>query len=104
MSDQTIPLPIGPSGAVTVQRPMIMSGDFSEMLESASKVYGGEMEEALRHIGPHHRHAIVETYYRDRPCAEVAAEAGVPVGTMRSRLYYGLKALRLVLEEREWTG
>ena len=63
-----------------------------------------EMEEALRHIGPHHRHAIVETYYRDRPCAEVAAEAGVPVGTMRSRLYYGLRALRLVLERREWTG
>ena len=63
-----------------------------------------EMEEALRQIGPHHRHAIVETYYRDRPCAEVAAEAGVPVGTMRSRLYYGLKALRSVLEEREWAG
>jgi RNA polymerase sigma-70 factor, ECF subfamily len=63
-----------------------------------------EIEEALRLIGPHHRHAIVETYYRDRPCAEVAAEAGVPVGTMRSRLYYGLKALRSVLEEREWAG
>jgi RNA polymerase sigma-70 factor (ECF subfamily) len=63
-----------------------------------------EVEEALRHIGPHHRHAIVETYYRDRPCAEVAAEAGVPVGTMRSRLYYGLKALRSVMEERGWTG
>jgi RNA polymerase sigma-70 factor, ECF subfamily len=63
-----------------------------------------EIEEALRRIGPLHRHAIVETYYRDRPCAEVAAEAGVPVGTMRSRLYYGLKALRSVLEEREWTG
>jgi RNA polymerase sigma-70 factor (ECF subfamily) len=63
-----------------------------------------EMEEALRQIGPHHRHAIVETYYRDRPCAEVAAEAGVPVGTMRSRLYYGLKALRSVLEQRGWTG
>ena len=56
-----------------------------------------EIEEALRLIGPHHRHAIVETYYRDRPCAEVAAEAGVPVGTTRSRLYYGLKAL-------SWTG
>jgi RNA polymerase sigma-70 factor, ECF subfamily len=63
-----------------------------------------EIEEALRQIGPHHRHAIVETYYRDRPCAEVAAEAGVPVGTMRSRLYYGLKVLRSVLEQRGWTG
>jgi RNA polymerase sigma-70 factor (ECF subfamily) len=63
-----------------------------------------EIEEALRHISTHHRHAIVEVYYRDRPCAQVAAEAGVPVGTVRSRLYYGLKALRSVLEEREWTG
>ena len=63
-----------------------------------------EMEEALRHIGPHHRYAIVEAYLRDRPCAEVAAEAGVPVGTMRSRLYYGLKALRSVLEDRGWSG
>jgi RNA polymerase sigma-70 factor, ECF subfamily len=63
-----------------------------------------EIEEALRHISPHHRHAIVETYYRDRPCAEVAAEVGVPVGTMRSRLYYGLKALRGVLDERGWSG
>ena len=63
-----------------------------------------EMEEALRLIGPHHRHAIVEAYLRDRPCAEVAAEAGVPVGTMRSRLYYGLKALRSVMEDRGWSG
>ena len=39
-----------------------------------------EMEEALRHIGQHHRHAIVQTYYLGKPCAEVAAEAGVPVG------------------------
>jgi len=32
MSDQTIPLPLGvASGVVTVQRPMIMSGDFLEM-------------------------------------------------------------------------
>jgi RNA polymerase sigma-70 factor (ECF subfamily) len=65
---------------------------------------GWEIEEALRLIGAHHRYAIVETYYRDRPCAEVAAEVGVPVGTMRSRLYYGLKALRGVLEERGWSG
>ena len=63
-----------------------------------------EMEEALRLIGPHHRYAIVQTYLRDRPCAEVAAEAGVPVGTMRSRLYYGLKALRSVMEDRGWSG
>jgi RNA polymerase sigma-70 factor (ECF subfamily) len=73
-----------------------------DMAEESLRAW--EIEEALRLIGPHHRYAIVQTYYRDRPCAEVAAEAGVPVGTMRSRLYYGLKALRSVLEDRGWSG
>ncbi len=45
----------------------------------------------------------METYYRGRSCAEVAAEIGVPEGTMRSRLFYGLKSLRLALEEMGWT-
>ncbi|CAN5123118.1 N/A [soil metagenome] len=51
------------------------------------------IEEALRRIGVEHRQALVETYLRDRPYAEVAAELGVPVGTLRSRVFYALKAL-----------
>jgi RNA polymerase sigma-70 factor (ECF subfamily) len=61
-----------------------------------------EVEEALRRLTPEHRAAIVELYYRQRPAAEVAAELGIPAGTLRSRLYYGLRALRLVLEEMGW--
>ncbi|WP_299959562.1 sigma-70 family RNA polymerase sigma factor [uncultured Modestobacter sp.] len=57
------------------------------------------VEEALRRIGPEHRTAIVQTHLRGRPHAEVAAELGVPVGTVRSRVFYGLKALRLAMEE-----
>lgn len=57
------------------------------------------VEEALRRLRPEHRQAIVETYLRGRPHAEVAAEAGVPVGTVRSRVFYGLKALRLAMDE-----
>ncbi|MFQ1004035.1 sigma-70 family RNA polymerase sigma factor [Modestobacter sp. SSW1-42] len=57
------------------------------------------VEEALRRIGAEHRAAIVETHLRGRPHAEVAAELGVPVGTLRSRVFYGLKALRLAMEE-----
>ena len=57
------------------------------------------VEEALRRIGADHRAAIVETHLRGRPHAEVAAELGVPVGTLRSRVFYGLKALRLAMEE-----
>lgn len=58
-----------------------------------------QVEQALHRISKHHRHALVETYYRARPYAEVAAELGIAEGTLRSRVYYGLKALRLALEE-----
>ena len=57
------------------------------------------LEEAMRRIGDDHRRVIVETYYRGRPYAEVAEELGVPEGTIKSRVYYGLRALRVVLEE-----
>ena len=49
---------------------------------------------ALGLISHDHRTAIVETYLRDRPYDEVAAELGVSVSTLRSRVFYGLKQLR----------
>ncbi|WP_354528257.1 sigma-70 family RNA polymerase sigma factor [Nakamurella sp. UYEF19] len=57
------------------------------------------VEEALRRISVEHRIAIVEIHLRGRPPAEVAAEQGVAPGTIRSRVFYGLKALRLTMEE-----
>ena len=43
----------------------------------------------------YHRRILIETYYRGRPYAEVAEELGVPEGTVKSRVYYGLRALRV---------
>lgn len=57
------------------------------------------VEEALRRLSEEHRTAIVQTHLRDRPYDEVARELGIPVGTLRSRVFYGLKALRLALDE-----
>lgn len=57
------------------------------------------VEEALRRIGEPHRVALVETYLRGRPYEDVAGELGMPVGTLRSRVFYGLKALRLAMDE-----
>lgn len=59
------------------------------------------VEEALRRIGEDHRRALEETYLADRPYAEVAAELGIPETTLRSRVFYGLKALRVAMEEME---
>ncbi len=59
------------------------------------------VEEALRRLGDDHRQALEETYLADRPYDEVARELGIPVSTLRSRVFYGLKALRVVMEEME---
>ncbi len=57
------------------------------------------VEEALRHISEEHRYVVVETYLRGRPQADVAEELGVPAGTVRSRLFYALKAVRAAMED-----
>ncbi|MCW2813288.1 MAG: polymerase, sigma-24 subunit, subfamily [Nocardioides sp.] len=61
------------------------------------------LEEALRRIGDDHRQALEQTYLADRSYPEVAAELGIPESTLRSRVFYGLKALRVVMEEMEVT-
>jgi RNA polymerase sigma-70 factor (ECF subfamily) len=68
-----------------------------EPLEQALVAW--QVEEAMRRIGEDHRQVLLETHFRARPYAEVAEEMGVPEGTIKSRVYYGLKALRVALEE-----
>jgi RNA polymerase sigma-70 factor (ECF subfamily) len=56
--------------------------------------------DALQSLSPEHRAVIVETYYRGRSVAEAAGVLGVPPGTVKSRCYYALRALKLALAER----
>ena len=56
--------------------------------------------DALRSLRPDHRAVLLETYYRGRSVAEAASVLGVPAGTVKSRTFYALKALKLELEER----
>ncbi len=57
------------------------------------------VEEVLRRLSEAHRTALVQTHLRERPYGEVAAELGIPLGTLRSRVFYGLKALRVAMDE-----
>jgi RNA polymerase sigma-70 factor (ECF subfamily) len=59
-----------------------------------------QVTDALASLSVDHRQVLVETYYRGRSVAEAAAALGIPPGTVKSRTYYALRALRLVLEER----
>jgi RNA polymerase sigma-70 factor, ECF subfamily len=56
--------------------------------------------EALASLRPDHRRVLVETYYRGCSVAEAAATLGIPAGTVKSRTFYALKALKLALQER----
>ena len=56
--------------------------------------------DALDSLSQEHRAVIVETYYRGRSVAEAAAVLGIPPGTVKSRCYYALRALKLALAER----
>jgi RNA polymerase sigma-70 factor (ECF subfamily) len=58
-----------------------------------------QVEEAMCRIAEQYRQVLVETYYRGRPYGEVATELGVPEGTVKSRVYDGLQALKVALEE-----
>jgi RNA polymerase sigma-70 factor, ECF subfamily len=53
---------------------------------------------ALARLSPEHRSAIIGVYYRDRTIDAAARSLGVPPGTVKSRLYYGLRNLRAIFE------
>ena len=62
-----------------------------------------QVEEALSRVSADHRRVLIDVHLRGRGIADVATELGVPVGTVKSRVYYGLRALRVALEELGWT-
>ncbi|MEO5724812.1 MAG: sigma-70 family RNA polymerase sigma factor [Ilumatobacteraceae bacterium] len=60
-----------------------------------------QVRDALNRVSEDHRRVLEEVHLRRRPLADVAAQLGIPVGTVKSRLYYALRAMRNALEESE---
>ncbi|WP_245633771.1 sigma-70 family RNA polymerase sigma factor [Amycolatopsis jejuensis] len=58
-----------------------------------------QLDEALRRLSDDHREILQAVHIEGRTCAEYAAAQGISASTARSRLYYGIRALRLALEE-----
>jgi RNA polymerase sigma-70 factor (ECF subfamily) len=61
-----------------------------------------QVEEAVNHLSDDHRTVVVEIYFQGRTSRELADRLAIPEGTVRSRLFYALKALRLTLQEMGW--
>ncbi|SEK97655.1 RNA polymerase sigma-70 factor, ECF subfamily [Nonomuraea pusilla] len=62
------------------------------------------VSEALKALSPAHREILHETVLRDRSVNDAARALGIPVGTVKSRVYYAVRALRVALEERGVTA
>lgn len=58
------------------------------------------LEDALASLSENHREVIVQAYYGGRSTSELARELDIAEGTVKSRLHYGLRALRLAFQER----
>lgn len=70
------------------------SDDFDRVLQ------GWQVAEAMRALSKDHRAVIAELFFRRRTITEAASVLGVPAGTVKSRSFYALRALRDALEER----
>jgi RNA polymerase sigma-70 factor (ECF subfamily) len=59
-----------------------------------------QMLDVLAELSPAHREVILHCYYYGRTTTQAAEALGVPVGTVKSRLFYAIRLLRLLLQER----
>jgi RNA polymerase sigma-70 factor, ECF subfamily len=60
--------------------------------------------EALKSLSAAHREVLNATILSDRTVNQAAEVLGIPVGTVKSRVYYAMRALRVVLEEKGVTA
>ena len=63
---------------------------------------GWMVESAISRLDADHRFVITELYFHGRSGREVAELLSLPEGTVRSRAFYALRMLRILLEEAGW--
>lgn len=57
------------------------------------------MEEALLRLSAEHREVLIALHYRRYTVQEASQQLNIPGGTVKSRAFYAVRALRTVLDE-----
>ena len=73
------------------------AGEASPTIEQA--MLGWQVVAALERLTPEHRQVIRLAHFQGLSMREIAERCELPVGTVKSRTWYALRSLRLVLEE-----
>ena len=73
------------------------AGEASPTIEQA--MLGWQVVAALEKLTPEHRQVIRLAHFQGLSMREIAERCDLPVGTVKSRTWYALRSLRLVLEE-----
>lgn len=77
-------------------------GESSPATESfEALVLGLDVRDAMTTLSEHHRQVLELHYREDLTQRQIAERLGVPLGTVKTRTYHALRALKSELQERE---
>lgn len=82
--------------AVVEEMPLADGGDAIANLELSL-----DLRQALLQLEPDYRHAVIAHTVQGRPYHEIAEEAGVAVGTIKSRVHRGHAKLASIIQQAE---
>ena len=83
--------------ALAHAEPLLEPGTGRDSIEQA--MLGWQVAAALERLTPEHRQMIRLAHFQGMSVREIADRCELPIGTVKSRTWYALRSLRLVLEE-----
>jgi RNA polymerase sigma-70 factor, ECF subfamily len=83
-----------------IEETLVSDKQSDPMAALASGVMREELREAIQRLPDEQRLALVMHYFGDMSLPDIAWAMQCPVGTIKSRLFYGLRRVRLTLTEQ----
>ena len=102
-SSRTEDLEVACEGGQTFQKPLASKAPTPEQ-ESERSERRAEIEEVIRHLPPAYRELIVLRHAHDFSYDEIAEVTGLPLGTVKNRIFRAREAMRAQLVERGITS